>query len=90
LTEFPQVSIRLHIERNGEEVFFGQVNTSMLQRSLEELVSYLGRSASFPYGVVLLTGTGIIPPESFTLQAGDQITISIDQVGKLINRVMVV
>lgn len=90
LVDFPQVGIRLRIERNGREVFSGQTDTTMLQRSLKELVAYLGRSASFPFGVVLLTGTGIIPPESFTLQAGDRITISIDQIGELVNTVKVV
>ena len=67
LVDFPQVGIRLRIERNGREVFSGQTDTTMLQ-----------------------TGTGIIPPESFTLQAGDRITISIDQIGELVNTVKVV
>jgi 2-dehydro-3-deoxy-D-arabinonate dehydratase len=50
----------------------------------------LGRSASFPYGAALLTGTGIVPPGSFTLQAGDQVTISIDGIGQLTNTVRIV
>jgi 2-dehydro-3-deoxy-D-arabinonate dehydratase len=90
MTEWPQVSIRLHIQRKGKEVFSGQTDTSMIQRRLDELVAFLGRSASFPYGAVLLTGTGIVPPESFTLRAGDRVTVTIDQVGELVNDVSVV
>jgi 2-dehydro-3-deoxy-D-arabinonate dehydratase len=90
MLEWPQVNIHLHIYRNGEEVFSGRTDTSLIQRRLDELVSYLGRSASFPYGAALLTGTGIVPPGSFTLQAGDQVAISIDGIGQLTNTVMVV
>jgi 2-dehydro-3-deoxy-D-arabinonate dehydratase len=90
MTEWPQVSIRLQIQRQGKEVFSGQTDTSMIQRRLDELVAFLGRSASFPYGAVLLTGTGIVPPESFNLWAGDRITVTIDQVGELVNDVSVV
>jgi 2-dehydro-3-deoxy-D-arabinonate dehydratase len=90
LTEWPQLSIRLRIERQGADVFSGETDTSMIHRSLEELVSYLGRSAQFPNGAVLLTGTGIVPPVSFNLQAGDQITIGIEGIGELVNEVRVV
>jgi 2-dehydro-3-deoxy-D-arabinonate dehydratase len=90
LTEWPQVCIRLEIRRNAEAIFAGQTDTALIQRRLEELVAYLGRSASFPFGAVLLTGTGIVPPETLTLQAGDKITITIDQVGELVNEVKVV
>jgi 2-dehydro-3-deoxy-D-arabinonate dehydratase len=90
ITEWPQVSIRLQIKRKGEEVFSGHTDTSMIQRRLDELVAYLGRSASFTYGAVLLTGTGIVPPETFTLEAGDQISIAIDPIGELVNEVKVV
>ena len=90
LKEWPQVSIRLRIERAGQEVFSGQTDTSMIHRSLGDLTAYLGRSSYFAQGAVLLTGTGIVPPGSFTLQAGDQVTISIDLIGELINTVRVV
>ena len=90
LTEWPQVSIRMNIQRKGEEVFSGQTDTSMIQRRLDELVAYLGRSASFSYGAVLLTGTGVVPPETFTLQEGDEVRIAIDGIGELINAVRVV
>ena len=56
----------------------------------EELVEYLGRALTFPSGAVLLTGAGIVPPDSFTLSAGDEIRIQIDAVGALTNTVVVV
>lgn len=90
LTGWPQVTIDLRIERQGEEVFSGKTDTSLIHRSLEELVSYLGRSARFANGAVLLTGTGIVPPVSFHLQAQDRITIAIDGIGELVNEVRVV
>ncbi|MEW5872225.1 MAG: fumarylacetoacetate hydrolase family protein [Chloroflexota bacterium] len=90
MLEWPQVNIYLHIQRDGEQVFSGQTNTALIQRRLDELVSCLGRSASFPDGAALLTGTGIVPPDSFTLQAGDQVAISIDGIGQLTNTVRVV
>lgn len=90
LVEWPQVRIGVKIERNGRVVFFGDTDTSFIHRSLGDLVAYLGRSASFPYGAVLLTGTGIVPPGEFTLQAGDQVTIQIEQIGELVNVVQVV
>lgn len=90
MMEWPRVKIRLQILRNGEEVFSGQTDTALIQRRLDELVSYLGRSSSFPYGVALMTGTGIVPPSSFTLQAGDQVTIAINGIGRMANEVKVV
>ena len=58
-----------------------------MRRRPEELVEYLYRETSFPKGCVLLTGTGVIPPDDFTLQAGDEVTIEIPPVGVLQNRV---
>jgi 2-dehydro-3-deoxy-D-arabinonate dehydratase len=57
---------------------------------VSELLAYLGRSLQFPQGVILLTGTGIVPPGEFTLQAGDIVQITIEGVDTLINRVKVV
>jgi 2-dehydro-3-deoxy-D-arabinonate dehydratase len=90
LVDWPQVGIGMKIERDGRVVFFGDTDTSFLHRSLGDLVAYLGRSASFPDGAVLLTGTGIVPPGEFTLQAEDQVTIRIEQIGELVNVVQVV
>ena len=56
-----------------------------MKRKPEELVEYLYHSSSFPLGCFLLTGTGIVPPDSFTLQPGDEIRITIPPIGTLAN-----
>jgi 2-dehydro-3-deoxy-D-arabinonate dehydratase len=58
-----------------------------MKRSLEELVSWLYRETSFPNGAILLTGTGVVPPDDFTLALGDIVTIDIAGVGRLVNTV---
>jgi 2-dehydro-3-deoxy-D-arabinonate dehydratase len=87
---WPGVAIRISIKRQGQEVFSGGSHTDQIRRRPAELVEYLGRCLSFPQGAVLLTGTGIVPPESFSLAAGDQITIAIDGAGELTNQVTIV
>jgi 2-dehydro-3-deoxy-D-arabinonate dehydratase len=87
---WPAVGIRIGIVRDGAEVFAGSTNTGLIRRRPAELVEYLGRCLSFPHGAVLLTGTGVVPPESFTLAAGDRITITIDGAGELTNHVVIV
>ena len=82
--------ITLQIARGGRPVFQGETSVGQIKRSFEELVSYLFRSQSFPHGAVLLTGTGIVPPDGFTLQPGDQIQIDISGIGRLENSVVVV
>jgi 2-dehydro-3-deoxy-D-arabinonate dehydratase len=89
-TAWPEVAIRLTIARGGQEVFSGATSTKSIRRSPAELVEHLGRCLTFPNGVVLLTGTGVVPPESFTLAPGDQITIGIDGAGELTNAVTVI
>jgi 2-dehydro-3-deoxy-D-arabinonate dehydratase len=79
--------IELEIRRGGGEAFRGTTNLSQMKRSPDELVSYLFRETSFPYGCILLTGTGVIPPDSFTLLSGDEIRITIAPIGTLVNRV---
>lgn len=69
--------IKLHLLRDGETVFEGETRTSQIKRSFEELVGYLCRESSFPGGVFLMTGTGIIPPMEFSLQRGDTVQITI-------------
>jgi 2-dehydro-3-deoxy-D-arabinonate dehydratase len=81
------VTIRLTIARGGVVVFDGSTTLSAMKRSFEDLVSWLGRENSFPDGVILLTGTGIVPPDDFTLQIGDEIDIEITDIGALRNRV---
>jgi 2-dehydro-3-deoxy-D-arabinonate dehydratase len=59
-----------------------------MARSLEDLIDWLGRENHFPDGVILLTGTGIVPPDDFSLEAGDQVSITIDGIGTLTNPVV--
>lgn len=80
-----QVEIRLTISRAGKPAFAGQTNLGAMARSFEELVSWLGRETSFPEGAVLLTGTGVVPPDDFTLAVGDEITIEVTGIGVLRN-----
>lgn len=86
--KYQDVEIQLQIMRDGEEVFSGQTLLNQLHRTLEDLASWLGRQMSFPAGAVLLTGTGIIPPDDFTLEAGDEVAISISNIGTLTNSVV--
>ena len=77
--------ISLQILRAGEPAFAGATALREMKRKPEELVEYLYHSSSFPQGCFLLTGTGIVPPDSFTLHAGDEIRITIPPIGTLIN-----
>lgn len=81
-------TIRLVIRRNQEVLFDGATSTNQIHRPFEELVSYLFRHNDFPYGAVLMTGTGIIPPSEFTLEHGDDVAITIDGIGTLQNLVI--
>ena len=82
--------ITLEIRRNGEAAFTGETSVSQLKRSFEELAGFLFRCQVFPGGAVLLTGTGIVPTETFTLQERDEIIIRIAGIGTLQNSVTVV
>src|SRR6185503_6480097 len=79
--------IKLEIVRDGDAVFTGSTTLAAIKRDFEGLVEYLFRDNSFPDGCILLTGTGIVPPDSFTLQAGDTIHITIEPIGTLTNSV---
>jgi len=83
----PSTSISMSILRAGGEVFTGSTSLDQLKRSLTELVEYLFRDNEFPAGAFLMTGTGIVPDDDFTLEPGDTIAITIDGVGTLVNRV---
>jgi 2-dehydro-3-deoxy-D-arabinonate dehydratase len=85
-----QWSIRLEIRRGGEVVFDGDTRAGQIKRRFSELIDYLFRSQQFPNGAVLLTGAGVVPPDSFTLEAGDSVRISISGVGTLENPVAIV
>ena len=82
-----QIAIRLTIERLGKSVFSGETSVGMMARPLEELVSWLGKEISFPNGAILLTGTGVVPPDNFTLASGDVVHIDISGIGRLTNTV---
>lgn len=77
--------ITLDIFRNGTKVFEGATEINQIKRKLTDLVSYLYRECSFPYGSFLMTGTGIVPGSDFTLQQNDEIRITIGPIGTLIN-----
>ena len=80
-----KTKIEMTIERSGSEVFSDQTSLEQMKRSPEELVSFLFRETSFPGGVFLMTGTGIVPGTDFTLMAEDKVSIEIESIGTLIN-----
>jgi 2-dehydro-3-deoxy-D-arabinonate dehydratase len=79
--------IRVEIEREGRPEFSGATTLAELKRNPVTLVEYLFRDNSFPFGTFLMTGTGVVPPDSFTLASGDRIRITIDPIGTLENEV---
>jgi 2-dehydro-3-deoxy-D-arabinonate dehydratase len=85
-----QWRIRVRIQRGTDVAFSGETSVRLIKRSFTELAEYLFRSQKFPHGAVLLTGTGVVPPDSFTLQAGDVVDVEIDGIGTLRNPVAVV
>ena len=83
----PATTIGLSITRKDEKVFEGSVLVSQIKRKLEDLVSFVFRESSFPNGCLIMTGTGIVPPNNFTLLPGDMVRIDIEGIGSLENRV---
>lgn len=77
--------IAIEIRRAKATAFTGATTLAEMKRKPEELVEYLYRSSSFPHGCFLLTGTGVVPPDSFTLRPGDEISITIPPIGTLTN-----
>lgn len=84
----PPFRIDLRVDRAGGTAFEGTTSTASLARSLTDLVSWLTAALDFGVGAVLLTGTGIVPDESFDLQAGDVVTITVEGLGTLVNPVV--
>lgn len=80
--------ISLSIIRGGEEVFGDETNVDEMARGLEDLIDWLGKENDFPRGAILLTGTGIVPPDDFTLENGDEVSITITGIGTLTNPVV--
>jgi 2-dehydro-3-deoxy-D-arabinonate dehydratase len=83
-----QLTISITITRDNTTLFQAEVSTSKIVRSYADLISYLGRDNLFPEGVVLLTGTGIVPPDAITLEGGDTVAITIEGIGTLVNPVV--
>lgn len=90
IADYKDIGIRSTIERNGATVWKAQTSLGELNRTFEDLVSYLFRCQVFADGVVLSTGTGIIPPMDVALEAGDIVSITVDEVGTLTNQVEVI
>ena len=87
---WPDARIAMQIVRGGAVAFAGETHTRQIRRRPAELVEFLGRCLTFPAGVVLLTGAGVVPADTFTLAAGDEVQITIDTIGVLNNTVVVV
>jgi 2-dehydro-3-deoxy-D-arabinonate dehydratase len=81
----PETKIRLSIRRHNAEVFGGETQIANMKQPFENLREHLFRHNSFPNGCYLMTGTGIVPSDDFTLQPQDEISITIDRVGTLVN-----
>lgn len=81
------LSLRLSITRSGRQTFEGNASIAQMKRSFEELIAFLCREQEFPAGAILLTGTGIVPPDAFTLQSGDVVEIAVPEIGILRNPV---
>ncbi len=80
--------IRMSIKRNGIEVYVDETNIGRMKRTFTELAQYLYRECDFSYGCYLMTGTCLVPPNDFTLNEGDVVSITIDPVGTLVNNVI--
>ena len=88
--EIRQWTIGVEIGRGGQSVFSGETSIDNIKRSFSELLDYLGRSQSFPHGAMLLTGTGVVPDDDFTLAEKDVVSIHISGIGTLENTVILV
>jgi len=84
-----ETNIQLVITRNKKNVFEGSVQLNKMKRSLPELAQYLFLECSFPVGCFLMTGTGIVPPDHFTLEQQDEVNITIDGIGSLANKIAI-
>jgi 2-dehydro-3-deoxy-D-arabinonate dehydratase len=86
----PETLISISIKRNHQEVFSNSIQLNRMKRNLPELASWLYRACKFQYGSFLMTGTGIVPSNEFTLQANDEVLISIEGIGTLTNTVQLI
>ncbi|MEM2112181.1 MAG: fumarylacetoacetate hydrolase family protein [Candidatus Bathyarchaeia archaeon] len=83
----PRLQIECEVFRNGKSLFKGSTNTAMMKRRIDELRSYLLRFNPVPFSSVCLTGTGIVPPDDFSLEDKDIVEVRVEQIGVLRNRV---
>jgi len=83
----PETTIEITIERGTVVMYNDSITINQMKRQHTELVAFLYRECSFPFGCFLMTGTGIVPPNSFTLSSGDVVTITIENIGTLINTI---
>jgi 2-dehydro-3-deoxy-D-arabinonate dehydratase len=86
----PPFDIALRVQRGDSVAFEESTSTASITRRFEDLAAWLMAALTFPVGAVLLTGTGIVPNESFSLRAGDVVTIDIPSIGTLTNPVVLV
>jgi 2-dehydro-3-deoxy-D-arabinonate dehydratase len=88
--EYPisqETKISISIKRDHKEVFSNSIQLKRMKRNLPELAGWLYKACKFEFGSFLMTGTGIVPPNDFTLIENDEVSISIESIGTLINRV---
>ena len=90
IVDHDKLDIYAKIERAGSIVWQAQTSLSSLNRSFDDLIDYLFKCQHFPVGVVLSTGTGIVPPLDISLMAEDVVTITVDQIGTLVNKVALI
>jgi 2-dehydro-3-deoxy-D-arabinonate dehydratase len=83
-----KTSITLTVKRKGKEAFRGSTDLGQMVRSFEDLIGWLYRENEFPAGTILLTGTGIVPPDDFSLENGDLVTMEVTGIGTLTNPVV--
>jgi 2-dehydro-3-deoxy-D-arabinonate dehydratase len=89
ITDTSKLAIDAKIDRGTEIVWQAQTSLAQLNRSFADLIEYLFRCQSFPVGAILSTGTGIVPPLDISLEAGDLVTITVEEIGTLVNKVVV-
>ena len=87
IVDHEKLDIYAKIERAGSIVWQAETSLKSLNRSFDDLIDYLFKCQHFPVGVVLSTGTGIVPPLDISLMAGAVVTITVDQIGTLVNKV---
>lgn len=83
-----ETKIKIDITRKNANVFHGETDVDQMARTFEDLISWLGKDNSFPHGAFMLTGTGIVPPDEFSLQKGDSVSITINGIGTLTNPIV--